>query len=145
VSEESIIPKTIIGPVPVYQGQGEWITEMQEVIRIKDPDELEEALCTEAMKLANEGCLTLHCFIVNIEWLDIKASPPEWLEYRNAILGGDQIIYETHDDKVHEIKDDRPRFPRDYIGTGIPIFAFMGVPVYLTTLNRGKKAVLAIP
>jgi len=84
-------------------------------------------------EFVNRGSQQIGCFLIDHLWFDIKGLTPLWFDYRNAIIGGDEIIYEDYNEKCHTIEDNRP--PINAIsrtaGTNIPIFFFMGVPVYL--------------
>ena len=71
--------------------------------------------------------------MINHLWFDIQGFRKDDLNYRNAILGGEEIIYEDDEGKVHTIVDDRPDINAvsQYSGSNLPVFYWDSIPVYL--------------
>jgi hypothetical protein len=136
--------------LPENEGKPRLDYTMVECFRYKDKRLLEGALLESYYRLVNNRCQNIHGFMVNSEWFTFKGSADGYtgVDYKNAILGGDMIIWEDLEGSLHETPDTRPSASaiREYTNSGIPICTFMDLPVWLfdTGLSATRIAV-AIP
>lgn len=115
-----------------------WI--IQELIRIKEPEELEKALLQEASEVLDSGHLKIAAFIVSKDWFLHSLT---WMH--------EEGIY-VPQWKKDECKEKYPSWAHlrdNFINPRNPAFYFMGAPVYVTIELQSRTIrttpVMAIP
>jgi hypothetical protein len=132
---------------------------IEELFRYKDKNALEKALSNAYIELVNNGCGNVHGFMINSEWftfggytdgyMGVKEIDKKRNHYPIHWSVGDETYAEYLKEGVwYRFPDNRPSAAvnREYPNTSIPIFYFLGLPVWLFDIGITEEQIaIAVP